>query len=117
MPSSATQSAAHLGVTLASVVHASWALVLHNYTGATDVVFGITTSGRTSTDASDEMIGLLINTLALRAKPTCDMSVKEFVQAVHTNYSNMLAYEAIPLQDIVRWSGYTTLFDTVIASP
>ena len=57
------------GVTVNSVMQTAWAIVLSRYSGEEDVVFGGTVSGRGGEVSGIEgMIGLFINTLAVRVR-------------------------------------------------
>ena len=56
------------GLTLNTVVQGAWSILLSRMTGRSDVVFGITVSGRhAELPDIEQMVGLLINTLPLRA--------------------------------------------------
>ncbi|MDY6935436.1 MAG: condensation domain-containing protein, partial [Spirochaetota bacterium] len=56
-------------VTLNTLIQGAWAILLSRYSMQEDVVFGVTISGRPSSlPGSDEMIGLFINTLPVRAR-------------------------------------------------
>ncbi len=62
-----TATARTHGLTLSSVVHTAWGLVLGAATGRTDVVFGTTVSGRDGDlPGVEQMVGLFINTLPAR---------------------------------------------------
>lgn len=55
------------GVTMASIFHAAWALVLRAYSGEDDVMFGYLTSGRDAPiDGVATLVGPLINMLTCR---------------------------------------------------
>src|SRR5581483_5660207 len=62
------QSAARqAGLTLNTLVQGAWAIVLSRYSGASDVVFGSTVSGRPAELAGVEsMVGMFINTVPTR---------------------------------------------------
>ncbi|KAF9768165.1 nrps5 single domain, non-ribosomal peptide synthase-like protein [Fusarium sp. DS 682] len=58
--------AAH-GITMASIFHTAWALVLRAYTGEDEVLFGYLTSGRDAPiDGVTTLVGPLINMLTCR---------------------------------------------------
>src|SRR5262249_52822380 len=61
--------ARRLRVTLSTLVHAAWGIVLARYTRKDDVVFGSTTSGRgASVPRIDLMVGLFINAVPVRVR-------------------------------------------------
>ena len=97
-------AAAAMGVTVASVVNAAWALVLHGRSGDTDIVFGVTTSGRSGAAPGEhETIGLLINTLPLRVQVAMTGSMQGFVQHAHQAYTELIPHETSSLSDIQTW--------------
>ncbi len=60
-------------LTLNTLVQGAWAALLSRYSGESDVVFGVTMSGRQVPVAGiDRMLGLFINTLPLRVKVESD---------------------------------------------
>jgi amino acid adenylation domain-containing protein len=57
-----------LRITPATLVQGAWAMLLARHSGTDDVVFGLTVSGRPAElPGADEMIGLFINTVPVRA--------------------------------------------------
>lgn len=55
--------------TLSTLLQALWALVLAHYSGASDVVFGLTVSGRPpELPDVERMVGLFINTIPVRVR-------------------------------------------------
>ena len=65
LAASARGAARDAGVTVASLLHLAWALVVARTSGRDDVVFGTVLFGRMKPAARDAM-GLFINTLPLR---------------------------------------------------
>src|SRR5205085_9157447 len=56
-------------LTMNTLVQGGWALLLSNYSGETDVVFGATVSGRPpQLTGSEAMVGIFVNTLPLRVR-------------------------------------------------
>src|SRR5262249_39616224 len=63
------QLARQLKVTLNTLVLGSWALLLGRYSGAAEVVVGVTVSGRPpGLPGVETMVGLFINTLPVRVR-------------------------------------------------
>ena len=57
------------GLTLSTLVHGAWGLVLGRMTGRTDVLFGSTVSGRGGDlPGIESMVGLFINTVPARLR-------------------------------------------------
>jgi non-ribosomal peptide synthetase component F len=68
----------------------AWALVLNQYSGDADVVFGVTVSGRSAPLVDMESrIGLFINTLPLRVKVTPDIPWLTWLQNIMQEQINL----------------------------
>jgi amino acid adenylation domain-containing protein len=86
-----------LGVTLASLCHVAWAVVLARTSGLDDVVFGTVMSGRMhGSEGSDRGLGIFINTLPLRIHVS-DESVQATVRNTHALLTQLLRHEHAPL--------------------
>ena len=69
--------------TVSTVLQAGWAQVLMMLTGAPDVAFGNTVSGRPTDMAGGEsIVGLLINTVPVRANMTATTTVADLLHQV-----------------------------------
>ena len=98
--------ARRLRVTLNAVVQAAWALLLSRYSGASDVVFGVTLSGRPSElPGVEAMIGLFINTLPLRVEVPGEMELADWLADVHRRGTELRQVESSSLVDVHGWSG------------
>src|SRR5437868_4044984 len=92
-------------LTLSTIVQAAWAILLSRYSGADDILFGVTVSGRTPALAGVEsMVGLFINTLPLRTRIRSDSPVIEWLQSLQQQQLDLQTYEYSSLLDIHRWS-------------
>ncbi|NEQ95203.1 MAG: amino acid adenylation domain-containing protein [Cyanothece sp. SIO2G6] len=92
-------------ITPNTLVQATWAILLSQISGQTDIVFGATTAGRPPSLAGvDKMVGLFINTLPVRVKLIADMGIMTWMQALQTQRSEARQYEYSPLNQIQRWS-------------
>jgi len=113
-----TEYARGAGVTAATVLYAVWALLLHKYGGARDVVFGTTVSGRTpDLDGVEEMVGLFINTVPLRVVVDENAAAEQVVRSVDAALRRREPHESAPLTDIAGWSGAggaDGLFETAV---
>jgi len=92
-------------LTLSSLVHGAWALLLNRYSGEEDVIFGSTVSGRPpELRGVESTVGLFINTLPVRAR----FSPQDLVLAWLKDFQNQLMelrrYEYSPLVEVQGWS-------------
>lgn len=113
-----TDIARELRVTLSTLVHGAWALLLHHYCDECDLVFGSSVSGRPADLAGVEgMVGMFINTLPVRVTVGKRGSVREWFQALQSNLLELRSYEATPLVNIQTWSDLPrgeSLFDSIV---
>lgn len=113
-----TSFAKSLGVTLNTVVQGAWALLLSHYSGTGDVVFGAARGCRNDTvPNADEVVGLFINTLPVRARYAPNASVRAWLHELRQQQVDVRPYEHTPLADIQRWIGFGAgqpLFQSVI---
>ncbi|WND83122.1 non-ribosomal peptide synthase/polyketide synthase [Lysobacter capsici] len=103
------------GLTLNTLLQAAWGLLLAQYTGRHDVVFGITVSGRPPEVAGVErMVGLLINTLPLRLRIRPEQTLGAWLDDLQARQARLLNEQFLDLPQILRDSGHATLFDTLM---
>ncbi|MFE6775877.1 amino acid adenylation domain-containing protein [Streptomyces sp. NPDC057702] len=103
------------GVTVNAVLQAAWGVLLGWLTGRTDVVFGVTVSGRPADlDGADRMIGLFINTLPTRVTLAPTQRLVEVVHAVRDQQVRMMDHQYASLAELQRASGHRELFDTLL---
>ncbi len=109
-----------LGVSVASMCHLAWALVLARASGREDVVFGTVLFGRMQGVAgSDRMPGIFINTLPVRISINAD-GVVESVRKTHTLLAKLLRHEHAPLSLAQRCSAVAApapLFSALLQLP
>ncbi|GAA1276918.1 hypothetical protein GCM10009677_33510 [Sphaerisporangium rubeum] len=105
------------GVTVNTVVQTAWAILLGHMTGRDDVVFGTTVSGRPADlPGADTMVGMLINTVPVRAELRPDDTVRDVMERVQEQRFRLLAHDYLGLTDIHRAIGADRpLFDTTVA--
>ncbi|MEM6403576.1 MAG: amino acid adenylation domain-containing protein, partial [Cyanobacteria bacterium P01_D01_bin.116] len=105
-------------LTLNTLIQAAFALMLSRYSGESDVVFGITSSGRpTSLVNSESMVGLFINTLPLRVQVDGKQKLLSWLQQLQKQQIDLQQYEYSPLIEIQRWSDIPRglpLFESII---
>ncbi len=103
------------GLTLSTVVHGAWGLLLGALTGKRDVVFGTTVSGRTTeVTGLDSAVGLFINTVPARVELRPDESLTDLLRRVQDEHSALLDHQHLGLADIQKTAGGGELFDTLV---
>ncbi|WP_207922948.1 condensation domain-containing protein, partial [Micromonospora sp. KC606] len=96
--------ARRLGVSLASLCHLAWALVVARTSGRQDVVFGTVLLGRTQgTAVLDRAMGLFINTLPFRLVVD-ETGVEAAVRKTHLLLAELLRHEHASLAQAQRCS-------------
>jgi len=89
------------GTTEYMVFLASAMVLLGKYANGEDVVIGSPISGRTHQD-TEKMLGIFINTLAMRGRPERDTSFKQLLEEVKA--SSLKAYEnqEYPIEELIE---------------
>ncbi|KAI0856756.1 hypothetical protein F4860DRAFT_528844 [Xylaria cubensis] len=91
--------------TVSTLLRGALAILISQYTGSTDVVFGATVSGRNAAVAGiDEIIGPTIATVPVRVQPQQDSTVSEFLDKIQQEATEMIAYEQTGLHRIAKLS-------------
>ncbi|HEX2312418.1 MAG TPA: condensation domain-containing protein, partial [Thermomonospora sp.] len=107
------QARAH-GLTANTVMQGVWGLLLARLLGRDDVVFGATVSGRPpELPGVEQMVGLFINTLPVRVRPSGDQTVAEYLTGLQRAQADLLPYHHLGLGEIHRIAGAGALFDTM----
>ena len=100
--------------TVNTVLQAAWAQLLCWLTGQHDVAFGIVVSGRpTDVAGADSMVGLLLNTVPVRAKITAATTTADLLGQLQNAHNDTLEHEYLALSEIHRVTGHDQLFDTI----
>ncbi len=100
--------------TVSTVLQAAWAQLLMWLTGQNDVAFGTAVSGRpTDLAGAESMVGLLINTVPIRATITPETTISSLLNQLQGAYNETLDHQHLALSDIHRATGFDQLFDTV----
>ncbi|MEU9252739.1 amino acid adenylation domain-containing protein [Streptomyces sp. NPDC048270] len=103
------------GVPLSAAVHGAWAVTLGGVLHARDLVFGSTVSGRDAdVPGIEDMVGLFINTIPVRARWSPDTTARDLLAAVRAHQSAVLAHQHVSLARIGRHVGAGPLFDTLV---
>ncbi|WP_198538554.1 non-ribosomal peptide synthetase, partial [Mycobacteroides abscessus] len=100
--------------TVNTVLQAAWAQVLTWLTGQHDVAFGTAVSGRPADLAgADSMVGLLINTVPVRANITAATTVADLLDQLQRMHNDTVEHEHLALNEIHHAIGLDRLFDTL----
>ncbi len=120
LPADTTRALGHLArscrTTVSTVLQAAWAQMLYSLTGQQDVAFGIAVSGRpTDVPGADSMVGLMINTVPVRASITAETTIADLLEQLQEAHTHTLEHQHLALSEIHRITGHDQLFDTVFA--
>ncbi|WP_162298447.1 non-ribosomal peptide synthetase [Mycobacteroides abscessus] len=100
--------------TVSTVLQAAWAQLLMVLTGQDDVAFGTAVSGRPAELAgSDSIVGLLINTVPVRARATASTTIAELLGQLQSAHNGTIEHEHLALNEIHHVAGHEQLFDTL----
>lgn len=89
------------GVTLFMTLFAAFGVILHRYTGLTDIAVGVPIANRTDVDR-EAVIGLLVNTLVLRADLAGDPSFRDLLLRVRDVALDAYAHQDFPFERLVE---------------
>nr|WP_155924947.1 non-ribosomal peptide synthetase [Mycolicibacterium sp. CBMA 234] len=99
--------------TVSTVLQGAYARVLMSMTGNPDVAFGTTVSGRPDeVFGAGSMVGLLINTVPVRANMTVTTTTADLLSQLRDVHSQTLDHQHLALNEIHRITGQDLLFDT-----
>lgn len=114
------QLAADNGVSLYATVLTGWSILLSLLSGQDDIVVGAPTSNRRRGDVTG-LIGLFVNTLALRADLSGSPTVRDALEQVNQRIRDALKHVDMPFERVVelvnppRSPAFTALFQTMFA--
>ncbi len=123
LPAAAMASLAALArrarVTPGALVQGAWALLLSRFSGRDDVVFGAVVSGRPAALAGvEEMVGMFINTLPVRARVDEDAPLLPWIAELHARQVEAGAWEHVSLTAVQGWTEVPReqrLFESILA--
>ncbi|WP_218159722.1 non-ribosomal peptide synthetase [Lentzea albida] len=114
-PSDVDERVRAAGVSLSVAVHSAWAVTLGGILGRQDVVFGSTVSGRDAdVPGIDELVGLFINTIPVRARWSGGTTARELLDAVREHQTAVLPHQHVSLSRIGKLANAGALFDTLV---
>ncbi|WP_268626173.1 non-ribosomal peptide synthetase [Paenibacillus alvei] len=114
------QLASQRGTTLYMVLLAAYTVLLHKYTGQNDLIVGTSIAGRTHGD-TQPLIGMFVNTLALRNYPTSDKTFLSYLEEVKETTLGAYEHQNYPFEELVdkvqvsRDLSRNPLFDTMFS--
>jgi amino acid adenylation domain-containing protein len=92
-------------LTLSTLIQGAWAILLSRYSGKSEVVFGVTVSGRPPELAGVEsIVGMFINVLPLRVAVTEESNLATWLRALQASVVELRRFEWISLSQIQAWS-------------
>ncbi len=112
------QLAKELDVTPYMILLSSYYILLAKYTSAEDIVVGSPIASRDILETQN-IIGMFVNTLALRCHVNNQLSFKDFVLSVKKNMLDAYTYQTYPFDELVnklhikRDTSRNPLFDTM----
>ncbi|MGP4045444.1 amino acid adenylation domain-containing protein [Streptomyces sp. 2A115] len=115
LTSAVTEFARRRDLTLGTVMHCCWAILVGQLTGSQDVVFGSVQSGRPA-DLSgvDEMVGMFVNTLPVPVRLDPYRSFAEMAADLQDQQLGLAEHQHLGLGDIQRLTGIRRLLDTSV---
>ena len=98
-----------LQVNLHTLLQGAWVLLLNRYSGASDVVIGLTSPSRHSTGGSGESrLGSFLNTLPVRAQVDPDELLVPWLKNLHQQTLTHRDFEHVALTTVQEWSEVPT---------
>lgn len=103
-------------VTIATVMQAAWALTLAKLASQSDVVFGLTISGRNATvPGIDNTVGPCVNVIPVRVKLSENWSGVDLFRYLQDQQVSNMPYETLGFREIIKqctewpdWTYFTT---------
>ena len=108
------QRAAAARVTLATLLHGAWALLLARHSGDDEVVLGTVVSGRPEAlEGVERMVGMFVNTLPLRVAVDPDAPVDRWLAGLQAAQTAQREFEHSPLWEVQKWSGLPAVIENL----
>ena len=105
-------------LTLNTLIQGAWTLLLHHFTGHSQVMHGSVVSGRpTELSGVEKMVGLFINTLPVRGIIEPEQTLVTWLADKQQKLLALREYETAALTDVQRWSDVpagSALFESIV---
>jgi amino acid adenylation domain-containing protein/non-ribosomal peptide synthase protein (TIGR01720 family) len=103
-------------LTVNTIMQGVWSFLLHQYTGITDIAFGVIVSGRPDDlPGIEHRVGMYINTLPLVSKLKPEISFTSWLQEIQKDQVEAREFQHTAIDKIRQWSGISgDLFDSVL---
>ncbi|WP_166905373.1 non-ribosomal peptide synthetase [Mycobacterium sp. DL440] len=109
------EAARRRGVTVNTLFQMAWATILSVFTDRTDVVYGVTVSGRPDELAGVEsMVGLFINTVPLRVRVDPKLPVGNQCLALQREAAELREHSYLSHTELRSLGGIGELYDTLL---
>lgn len=103
-------------LTINTLVQGVWSLLLHNYAGSKNIVYGVIVSGRPEDfPGAEKRVGLYINTLPLYSSVSDNPIVLDWLQNLQNDQVKSRQHQYTALHEIKKWTGVQgDLFDSLL---
>jgi Condensation domain len=105
-------------LTLATLVHGIWAILLCRYSGRDNIIYGCTVTGRpVDLPGVESIVGMFINTLPINVKLNNEEKLLSWLQNFQAQLVEARHHEYTPLTQIQGWSEIPRnlpMFETIV---
>ncbi|MEV8508041.1 amino acid adenylation domain-containing protein [Actinoplanes sp. NPDC051475] len=110
-----TEVARTHGITVSTLIHGAWGLLLGRLLGRDAVVFGSTVSGRGGDlPGVESIVGLLINTVPVPMAWRPDEPLGDVLRRLQEQQTDVLDVQQVGLAELNRLAGARELFDSMV---
>ncbi|MFI7597372.1 amino acid adenylation domain-containing protein [Actinoplanes sp. NPDC049681] len=110
-----TEIARTCGITVSTLIHGAWGLLLGRLLGRDAVAFGSTVSGRGGElPGVESIVGLLINTVPVPMAWRPDEPVGDVLRRLQDQQTDVLDVQQVGLAELNRLAGVRELFDSMV---
>ncbi|UQU63541.1 amino acid adenylation domain-containing protein [Couchioplanes caeruleus] len=103
------------GITVSTLIHGAWGLLLGRLLGRDRVVFGSTVSGRGGDlPGVESIVGLLINTVPVPMAWRPDEPAGDVLRRLQEQQTDVLDVQQVGLAELNRLAGVRELFDSMV---